>query len=242
MNGYEIKNATDKSATIYIYEQIGEDWMGDGLTAKAFAEDLKKLGNVKELNIRINSVGGSVFEARAMASQLRDHPARKIVDIDGVCASAATYLACAGNEVRIAEDGVYMIHPPQGFAMGAAVDMRKTAEILDTIETGMVTIYARRTGKEEKEIAKLIEAETWMDATAAKEMGFVDSVSEPRKMTAKLDLAKTPGNRMPFRKMPDSAKPRIEVANAGKTPGLDTARDAAARMGMRLAMREGAGP
>lgn len=235
MNGYEFKAAADGKAVLYVYESIGEDFFGEGLTAKTFADDLKKIGNVKELNIRINSIGGNVFEARAMASLLKDHKAKKIVDIDGICASAATYIACTGHTVRIAADGMYMVHPPAGFVMGTATDMRKTASILDTVQAGMVEIYSKRTGKDADAIAAMIHEETWMTAEQTVENGFADSIAEPMKLAAKADLSKYPNHKLPFT-IPDAVKDKVILLDKPETPILDALKERVARMNVKLEM------
>lgn len=239
MNGFEIKNAKGGKATIYVYQDIGEDWFSeDGLTARRFADELKALGDVLEINVRINSPGGSVFDARAMASLLRGHPARVEVDIDGICASAATYIACVGETCRIAEDGIYMIHPPLGVCVGSATEMEKTAEMLDVIQNGMVEIYSKRSGRDAKEIGKLIDAETWMDAEQAVELGFCDSISATRQMSATADARKLPRGRLPFRKMPEKVKDRIKLEHVGKPsrPAYDAARERLAAMNREISM------
>jgi ATP-dependent Clp protease protease subunit len=217
---YRFENAAG-TPRLYIYEDIGESWFAeDPLTSKRFAEDLEALGKVKEINVRINSPGGSVFDARAMASLLRDHPARIVVDIDGVCASAATYIACMGDECRIAEDGVYMIHNPNGICVGEAADMLKTAEALNVVREGMVGMYARRTKQKPEKIGELLDAETWMTAQEAKEYGFVDSVTDqPMKLAASVNRAKLSNMTLPY-KIPDAMKDHVKVA--GETEAMET--------------------
>lgn len=236
MKCYDIQNKND-TATIYIYEPIGEDWMGEGLTAKAFAEDVTKIGNVKEINLRINSPGGNVWDARAMASTLRSHKAKKVVDIDGICASAATYLACVGDRVNIASDGVYMVHPPAGFSVGTAAEMRKTADMLDVIQRGMVEIYMNRTRKSALEIETWINAETWMTAQQAVDNGFADATTDARRMTAKADLSKFHNGKLPFT-IPDEFKSKIQIIDAAAKAESDALREQLARNRSKLAMYE----
>jgi ATP-dependent Clp protease protease subunit len=226
MNGFEFKNAKDGKATLYVYENIGESWFSeDPLTAKRFSDELKALGSVKEINVRINSVGGSVFDARAMASQLRDHPAKIVVDIDGVCASAATYIACVGSECRIAPDGVYMVHLPSGICVGTADEMRKSADALDVILNGMMEVYTSRTKKPAKEIRSLVDAETWMTPEQALEHGFVDKISEnPMRLAASAERSKFANMTLPFRNLPDSLKERVKFT--GESAATETAFDA----------------
>jgi ATP-dependent protease ClpP protease subunit len=113
-----------------LYGVIGEiylyDWFGDGVTAKQFADDLKALGNVKTIDLRINSEGGSVFDGKAMYSLLNEHKAKIIVHIDGLAASAASFVAMAGDEIEIAEGGFVMIHNAYMVAMGDARELRRS--------------------------------------------------------------------------------------------------------------------
>jgi ATP-dependent Clp protease protease subunit len=231
---YDIQNKNE-TATIYVYEAIGEDWMGEGLTAKTFADDVSKIGNVKEINVRINSPGGNVWDARAMASTLRSHKAKKIVDIDGICASAATYLACVGDRVNIAADGVYMVHPPSGFSVGTANEMRKAADMLDVIQRGMVEIYTNRTRKTSLEIETWINAETWMDAQQAVANGFADATTEARRMTAKADLSKYHDKKLPFT-IPDQFKSKIQIVDNAAKAESDALREQLARNRQKLVM------
>src|ERR1044072_9600498 len=98
--GFSIKAKGNSEAEILIYEDVGEGWFG-GVTAKQFAEDLKALGKVDTINLRINSAGGDVFDGLAIYRRLVDHPARVITHIDGLAASIASVIAMSGNEIRI---------------------------------------------------------------------------------------------------------------------------------------------
>ncbi len=106
VNGYRVVNRGKDSAEIYLYGAIGGDWMGEGITAKQFADDLKALGPVKKIDLRINSEGGSVFDGKAMYSLLNAHSANITVHVDGLAASAASFIAMAGDTIEIAEGGV----------------------------------------------------------------------------------------------------------------------------------------
>src|SRR6185369_13034984 len=90
-SGYRMLAKGKDNAEIYLYGVIGGDWFGEGVTAKQFADDLKKLGNVKTIDLRINSEGGSVFDGKAMYSLLNEHPAKVVTHIDGLAASAASF-------------------------------------------------------------------------------------------------------------------------------------------------------
>lgn len=192
MRKFEIKAAKgkEKTAEIWIYDDIGEFWFGGGITAKSFADALKDFGDVDVLNIYINSAGGLVADGLAIYNTLKRHQARKEVFIDGFALSIASLVAMAGDKISIAANGMMMIHPPWGFVEGGAVEMRKSADVLDKLEESLVDTYARRTGQSETEIAVLVKNETWMDAEDALLLGFADEITEEVKLAAYFDPAK----------------------------------------------------
>jgi ATP-dependent protease ClpP protease subunit len=168
------------TAIMRIYEEIGEDfWTGAGVTAKAFAEELDAFGEIKRLHLHINCLGGDAFTAQAIHSLIQQHKAgSKNAYIDGVCASAATLVACGANRVVARYNTSYMVHYPWGICMGDAEEMRKAAENLDAVTKPIVKVYQKKVGAKlnEEEIRQLMADETWMTADEALEKGFVDSV------------------------------------------------------------------
>lgn len=174
-NLFSMKKADD-SAEILIYEDIGEGWYG-GITAKQFTADLKALGDVSTINVRVNSPGGDVFDGVAIYNQLLQHKATVNVFIDGLAASIASVIAMAGNTITIAENAMVMVHNPWSFAMGEAKDFRKMADTLDQIRGAILTTYTNKTGLSEADVIALLDAETWMDAKTAKEKGFATAIS-----------------------------------------------------------------
>lgn len=183
-SGYRVINRGSERAEIYLYGIIGADWFGDGVTAKKFADDLKALGNVKTIDLRINSEGGSVFDGKAMYSLLIEHKAKVITHIDGLAASAASFIAMAGDEIHIAEGGFVMIHNAWMFSMGDAKEMRRTADLLDTVNGTILDVYAARTKGDKNKIAKMMDDETWMTAAEAVKNGFADKMVENMKVAA----------------------------------------------------------
>ena len=178
---YSILAKGSNSADVMIYEEIGYF----GVTAKEFARDIQSLGNVGTLNVFINSVGGSVIEGTAIYNILKNHPASVNVQIDGVALSMGSLIAMAGDTIGIAENGLMMIHNPQGGASGESKDLRKTAEVMDKMKENMVNTYASKSGMDADTIADLMDQETWMTASEAVDMGFADNV------TGAVDLAAT---------------------------------------------------
>jgi ATP-dependent Clp protease protease subunit len=173
-------DAAGDVAAIYVYDVIDSYW---GASAKGLVDALAAAGT-KNVDLHVNSPGGDVFEARAMVSALRAHQAKghKVTAyIDGLAASAATYLALAGDEVHIADGGMFMVHNSWTLAWGNKTELRSTADLLDKIDGTISADYARKTGATVEQIAAWMDAETWFTATEAKAAGFVDSVIEPPK-------------------------------------------------------------
>lgn len=180
-NGLVIRNSSPTEAEIIIYAGIGQDYWGDGsmISAKQFSDALKKIGDtVKNINVRISSGGGDVFEGVAIYNRLKQHKAKKTVYIDGLAASIASIIALAGDEIIMGEGAMYMIHLPWTFAIGNRTDLDNTVNRLLDVEEQMLGIYARKTGLDRSEIRAMLEAETWFDAKEAIEKGFVDSQME----------------------------------------------------------------
>ncbi|MFA5409866.1 MAG: head maturation protease, ClpP-related [Bacilli bacterium] len=180
---FEIINKADK-AEIWIYEQIGEDfWTGGGVTAKNFQKELAGI-KASQIDLHINSPGGEVFDGITIYNLIKQHPANVTAYIDGLAASIASVIALAGDTVIMAENALFMIHNPWGFAMGDATEMRKTADLLDKIGGSLVTAYASKSGKPDDEISAIMNAETWMTAQEAKDAGFIDEISEQMDLAA----------------------------------------------------------
>lgn len=163
---------SDSEATIFLYDEIGY-W---GIDAAEFADELSKV-TAKTIHLRINSPGGDVFDARAMITAIRAHHARVIAHIDGLAASAASFLALACEEVEIAEGAMIMIHRPWGWSSGTADELRASAAVLDQVEGSMLDDYERKTGKPREELAAMLAAETWLTAEESLEHGFVDRIA-----------------------------------------------------------------
>jgi len=177
--------ALNEGAEISIYDEIG----AYGVSAKAFLADLGKLPDAAPLTLRLNSPGGSVFDAVAIYNALQRHAGAVTVSIDGIAASAASYIAMAGDEIIMPENAFLMIHDPSGMVMGTANDMRSMAEALDKIGASLIKGYAAKSGKPEKDIAKLMAKETWLDAAEAVDMGLADTLAAPVRIAASFDVS-----------------------------------------------------
>lgn len=171
----------DQKAELLLYGDISEcSWWEDAATPKRFADDLAALGDVKEITVYINSGGGDVFAANTIGNMLERNAATVTVHIDGLCASAATIVACHADKVVAAADSSYMIHP---VSMGicdylTAEDMKNCLKALETIRSNIIALYAKKSGKTEDECAKWMDETNWWTSAEAKEKGFVDEVDD----------------------------------------------------------------
>ncbi|MBK7493617.1 MAG: Clp protease ClpP [Nitrosomonas sp.] len=170
---WRVNKTSDQNAEVFLYGDIG-GWM-DGISADEFAREVSEL-DVSIIDVRLNSGGGSVFEGQAIYNALNRHPAKIIMNIDGIAASIASVIAMAGDQINITEGSHVMIHKPWSMAMGDAESMRKEADVLDSLESGIIDIYAARTGKDRKSLEKWVNAETWFKGQAAVDAGFADAV------------------------------------------------------------------
>lgn len=170
-----IKAADDEAASINILDAIGEDWYGDGWTARKMAAILRNIGD-RDVQVNINSPGGDFFEGVAMYSLLRDHKAKVTVRVLGLAASAASVIAMAGDEIQISEVGFLMIHNAWAVAVGNRHDFREAADMLEPFDDAMVSLYAARTGKKKEVIQSWMDKETWFGGAKAVAEGMADSV------------------------------------------------------------------
>ena len=182
MRSWYAIRARDEGAEVSIYDEIG----AYGVSAKAFIAELGALPDDAPLTLRLNSPGGSVFDAVAIYNALKRHAGPVAVWIDGIAASAASYVAMAGDEVVMPANAFIMIHDPAGMVLGTAADMRAMADALDKIKGSLVAGYAAKSGRDEAEIAALMLKETWFDAEEAAALGLADRVAEPVRIAAQL--------------------------------------------------------
>lgn len=161
---------------ITMFEDIGEDfWTGGGVTAKKVAAQLRAIGD-RPVEVQINSPGGDMFEGIAIYNVLREHPQDITVKVMGMAASAASLIAMAGDKIEIGVSSFLMIHNCWVLAMGNRHDMAQVAEWLAPFDQAMVDLYALRTGKDPKQIAKWMDDEAWMSGSTAIERGFADAL------------------------------------------------------------------
>ena len=178
--------ARGTGAEVLIYDEIG----AYGISAKGFLAELGALPEATPVDLRLNSPGGSVFDAVAIHNALKRHEGTVTVWIDGIAASAASYVAMAGDEIVMPENAFLMIHDPAGLVMGTAEDMRAMAEALDKVKGSLVAGYAAKSGRTPEEISALMAAETWFDAGDAVARGFADRLVEPVRIAARFDIGR----------------------------------------------------
>ena len=211
MKSWYTIRARAAGAEVLIYDEIG----AYGVTAKGFLAELGALPDDAAIDLRLNSPGGSVFDAVAIYNALKRHAGEITVWIDGIAASAASYIAMAGDTIVMPENAFLMIHDPSGLVMGTAEDMRATAAALDKVKASLIQGYAAKSGKADDEIAALMAAETWLDAKDALALGLADRIALPVKLAASFDVAK-------FRNAPPALIEAVTQTVAASN-GFDTA-------------------
>ena len=149
-------------------------WLDDDITPQMFRDELN--GGKGNITVWINSPGGDCFAAAQIYNMLRDYKGKVTVKIDSLAASAASVIAMAGDEVQISPTGMLMIHNPSTVAMGDHGDLEKAIDMLNEVKNSIINAYVEKTGLSRNKLSKLMEDETWMDATKAVELGFADSI------------------------------------------------------------------
>lgn len=165
------KAGAPATARIDIYGEIGWE-----VTASEFLRELRALGPVDEIDLRIQSGGGSVLEGWAVANALKHHPAKVHARVEGMAASMASVIACAADTVSMPRNAYLMIHNVTSFAIGDSNDLRSQADLVDKLGNDIAAFYSNRTGKPVEEIKALMDATTWMDGDEAVAAGFADTV------------------------------------------------------------------
>lgn len=179
---FEVKaEESGDEAEIFLYDTIVSDELEaeywGGVAPESFVRALRGI-KAGTIHLRINSPGGSVFAARAIEQALRDHKARVVVHVDGLAASAATFIAMAGDEVVMSKGAMFMIHRASTVAWGNAEDLMDTAGLLEKIDGTLAQTYADRTKQKLEQVAEWMAAETWFTAEEAVEHGFADRIAD----------------------------------------------------------------
>ncbi|MGG1638220.1 head maturation protease, ClpP-related [Paenibacillus sp. NRS-1760] len=185
---WNLKKTANNSAEIVIYSPIDdeESWWYDSVTPASLIRELNAAGDISEITVRINSPGGSVFAGLTIYEQLKSHKAKIITRVDGVAASAASIIFMAGDVRIMGTGGMVMAHNPWTVAVGESKDLRHTADVLDKVTASLINIYSDRTGKDEKELKKMLDKETWLTADEAVASGFADKVDRSFQVSASI--------------------------------------------------------
>lgn len=174
-------SASESEQAITIYDVIGEDfWSGGGFTAKDMSAALHAAGG-KPVTVAINSPGGDMFEGLAIFNMLKDHKSEVTVKIMGLAASAASLISMAGDSIQMGQGSFLMIHNAWGVVVGNQHDMRAAADMFAPFDEAMADIYAARSGLDVAEVAKMMDAESFINAKEALAKGFADSTFEETK-------------------------------------------------------------
>ena len=188
MNKLKIMNKAD-TLNISIFGEIG-GWAGEVDTSAL----LKTISDFKgtAIDVEIHSGGGDVFDGLAIYNALLIHPANVTVTVQGLAASAASVIAMAGDTIKMPENAFMMVHQAWSIAMGTADNMRETADLIDRINGTIADIYTKKTGRDYKDVADDMKAETWLDAEQAFTLGYADEVIAEVKIAAQVAVKNPP--------------------------------------------------
>ena len=190
MKFWNFRNKDDTTGELMLYGDISDtSWWGDEVTPKDFKNDLDSLGDIKNLNIYINSGGGDVFAGTSIYNMLKRHNAYKTVYIDGLAASIASMIAMAGDKIIMPKNAMLMIHRAWTAAYGNVNDFKKMAETLAQVDNSIATSYTGKTGLEVDEIMEMMDKETWFTASEAVEKKFADEIEAEKLLAASIDGA-----------------------------------------------------
>ena len=165
----------DNARTLYLDGVIAEEsWFEDDVTPAAFKADL--MAGSGPVTIYINSPGGDCVAAAQIYNMLMEYPGDVTVKIDGIAASAASVIAMAGTRVLMSPVSTMMIHNPLTVAIGDSEEMRKAIQMLDEYKESIINAYEIKTGLSRAKLSHLMDAETWMNANKALELGFCDDI------------------------------------------------------------------
>lgn len=170
---YKIENISDEEAEVFIYSYIGWPFNDAGDFAKALSA-MKQ----SKITVRVNSPGGDALDGVAMFNAIKAHPSKIITRIEALAASAASYIAVAGQEKQAYKNTMIMIHEPMVGVAGNQHELRGVADILTQLNENMIDMYADNTNVGKRDLKAMLKAETWMTAKQAKEKGFIDTIIE----------------------------------------------------------------
>ena len=198
--------------TIDIYGEVYAD-------DNSVKEQLANMQSAKEITVNINSVGGDVFTGISIYNMLKRHKAKIIVNVDGLAASIASVIAMAGDVIRMPSNSMMMIHNAMTMVAGNANDLRSTADLLEKVTDTLMSAYLDRSDKlERNELKALLDAETWLSAEEAKELGLIDEVITSKKIAA----CASEGELSMFNKVPSSVLKMVETPEENGSEEVET--------------------
>lgn len=204
----------DNNRVLYLDGVIAEEsWFGDDITPAAFKREL--LSNEGNITIWLNSPGGDCVAASQIYSMLMDYKGNVTIKIDGIAASAASVIAMAGTEVLMAPTALMMVHNPLTVAIGDSEEMKKAIDMLDEVKESIINAYQIRTGMSRTKLSHLMDAETWMSANKAIELGFADGVLEDEKRHGTEDITYAFSRKAVTNSLLDKVKPKQEKPKTG---------------------------
>ena len=169
-----VRNEGETRVLLLDGEISDETWWGDEVTPQMFRSELNAAEG--DIDLWINSPGGDCYAAAQIYNILMEYKGNVAVKIDGIAASAASVVAMAGTTVEISPLGMLMIHNPMTVSIGDTHEMERTITFLAEIKESIINAYELKTGLSRAKISRLMDAETWMNAKKAVELGFADSV------------------------------------------------------------------
>ena len=182
-----VKDEDTGSRTLYLNGTIAEEtWFDDDVTPKAFKDELN--AGAGDIVVWINSPGGDCVAASQIYTMLMDYKGNVTVKVDGIAASAASVVAMAGTTVLMAPTALMMIHNPLTVAIGDSAEMQKAIDMLSEVKESIINAYEIKSGQSRTKISHMMDAETWLNANKAVELGFADDLL----FTAKEDPAPEP--------------------------------------------------
>jgi ATP-dependent Clp protease protease subunit len=170
-----VRDEATEARTLYLNGEISDEtWWGDEVTPKLFKDEL--MAGAGNVTVWINSPGGDVFAAAQIYNMLMDYVGNVTVKIDGLAASAASVIAMAGGDVYMSPVSMLMIHNPSTIAIGDSEEMLRAKALLDEVKESIINAYELKSGLSRTKISHLMDAETWMNANKAIELGFADKI------------------------------------------------------------------
>ena len=211
-----------ESRTLYLCGVIAEEsWFSDEVTPVAFKADL--ISGSGPITVWINSPGGDCVAAAQIYNMPMDYPHDVTVKIDGIAASAASVIAMAGTRVLMSPTSLLMIHNPLTVAMGDSEEMRKAMHLLDEVKESIINAYEIKTGLPRARISQLMDAETWMNAHKAQELGFCDEILYQPENIISTENSFSFSRRAVTNSLLDKLQSRVRQKSEPSTPGIKAA-------------------